>query len=261
MDPDLRRGVLLVCLSVGLTAVSYGAVAVASGFPVWLPAVTATLVLAGSSEFLFVGIVAGGGNPFAAVAAGLLVNARHVPYGLALPDVLGRGWRRAVGTHVMNDESVVLALAQPDRDRQRAAYWISGLGILVSWPLGALLGSVGAAFVHDTSKLGLDAMFPAVILALVLPALREKVTLAAGLVGAAVALVGVPFAPSGLPELLALAGVLVVVAKRPGQAGAEPEAETETETETHPAANPIPMPASSTPDSTLPRTSQESAIR
>lgn len=244
MDRDLRRGVLLVCLSVGLTAVSYGAVAVASGFPVWLPVATATLVLAGSSEFLFVGIIAGGGNPFAAVAAGLLVNARHVPYGLALPDVLGRGWRRAVGTHVMNDESVVLALAQPDHAKQRAAYWISGLGILLSWPLGALLGSVGATFVHDTSELGLDAMFPAVILALVLPALREKVTLTAALVGSAVALAAVPVAPSGLPELLALVGVAVVALRR----SPEPAAEIPT------ATTPVPQSAAPVPE-------QESAPR
>ena len=39
----------------------------------------------GPSEFLFVGIVAAGGNPIAAALAGMLVNARHLPYGLALP--------------------------------------------------------------------------------------------------------------------------------------------------------------------------------
>ena len=46
-------------------------------------------MLAGASEFLFIGIVAAGGNPIAAALAGLLVNARHLPYGLALPDITG----------------------------------------------------------------------------------------------------------------------------------------------------------------------------
>ena len=38
----------------------------------------------------------------------------------------GRGWRRLVGTHLMNDESVVFALAQEDLPRKRAAYWACG---------------------------------------------------------------------------------------------------------------------------------------
>jgi 4-azaleucine resistance transporter AzlC len=192
-----------------MVGISYGASAVAAGFPLWLPAVTGALVLAGSSEFLFVGITAAGGNPFAAVAAGLLVNARHVPYGLAVPEVIEPGWRRIVGTHLMNDESVVLALSQPDLVRKRAAYRLCGLGILIAWPLGAFLGGLGGTQVRDVGAFGLDATFPAVILALILPSLRDRITRRAALVGAAVALVATVYLPAGLPELLALTGLLV----------------------------------------------------
>ena len=115
--------IALTCLAVLFIGLSYGAIAVASGFPLWVPAAQSVLVLAGASEFLFIGIVAAGGNPIAAALAGLLVNARHLPYGLALPDitgpeVTGRGWRRMAGTHLMNDESVVFALAQDDLPAQ-----------------------------------------------------------------------------------------------------------------------------------------------
>jgi branched chain amino acid efflux pump len=213
LDRDLLRGIGLICASVGAIAVSYGATAAAAGFPLWLPAVTGALVLAGSSEFLFVGIIAAGGNPFAAVAAGLMVNVRHVPYGLAVSEVIEPGWRRILGTHVMNDESVVIALAQPDPERRRAAYQLCGLGILVCWPLGALLGSLGAARVHDPGAFGLDAMFPAVILALVLPALRDRTTRRAALAGAAVALAATAFLPAGLPELLALSGLALATGR------------------------------------------------
>lgn len=194
---------------------SYGAVAVASGFPLWVPAAQSVLVLAGASEFLFVGIVAAGGSPFAAALAGLLVNSRHLPYGLALPPgVTGRGWHRLFGTHVMNDESVVFALAQEDLRAKRAAYWACGLGVLACWPSGALLGALLSALlggaVRDTAAFGLDATFPAVILALVMPALRDRTTLRAAAAGAAVALAAAPFLPAGLPVLLALAAVGLV---------------------------------------------------
>ena len=221
------RDIALACLAVWFIGLSYGALAVASGFPLWVPAAQSVLVLAGASEFLFIGIVAAGGNPLAAAAAGLLVNARHLPYGLALPDmtgpdmtgpdVTGRGWRRLLGSHVMNDESVVFALAQEDLPRQRAAYWACGLGVLLCWPAGAILGALIGGVIGNTGAFGLDAMFPAVILALIVPALRDRVTRRAALAGAVIALAATPFLPAGLPVLLALAGVLVVVIPRPAK--------------------------------------------
>ncbi|MFC5180445.1 AzlC family ABC transporter permease [Actinomadura harenae] len=203
--PD--RDIVLVCLAVGATAVSYGAISVASGLPFWFPVVMGTLVLAGSSEFLFVGIVGAGGSPVAAVLAGLLVNSRHLPYGLALPDVLGGGWRRWLGVHIMNDESVVFALTRKDPAR---SYWECGIGVLLCWPLGALLGAALGSAVSDPNDFGLDAMFPAVILALILPQLRDAKARRPALLGAVIALVCVPLLPVGLP-LLASLGALAVV--------------------------------------------------
>lgn len=231
------RDIALACLAVWFIGLSYGAIAVASGFPLWVPAAQSVLVLAGASEFLFIGIVAAGGNPIAAALAGLLVNARHLPYGLALPNVTGpdvtgpdvtgpsvtgpdvtgpgRGWcRRLLGSHVMNDESVAFALAQEDLPRQRAAYWACGLGVLLCWPAGAILGALIGRVIGNTGAFGLDAMFPAVILALIVPALRDRVTVRAALIGAVIALASTPFLPPGLPVLLALAGVLAVVTAR-----------------------------------------------
>jgi 4-azaleucine resistance transporter AzlC len=215
----VKRDIALACLAVWFIGLSYGAIAVASGFPPWVPAAQSVLVLAGASEFLFIGIVAAGGSPIAAALAGLLVNARHLPYGLALPDitgpdVTGRCWRRLLGSHVMNDESVAFALAQDDLPRKRAAYWACGLGVLVCWPAGAILGALIGSFVKDTNAFGLDAMFPAVLLALIVPALRDRVRLRAAVAGAVIALAATPFLPAGLPVLLALAGVLAVLTAR-----------------------------------------------
>lgn len=209
LDRALRHDIAMVCLAVGVIGLSYGAIAVAAGLPPWLPVLMSCLVLAGASEFLFVGIVAAGGSLIAAVAAGLLVNARHLPFGLALPDILGTGRRRALGSHLMNDESVAFALAQPDLPRKRAAYWACGAGVLACWPTGALLGSLIGSVVRDTDALGLDAMFPAVLLALVLPALRDHAKRRAAAAGAVIALATAPFLPAGLPVLLALAGLAV----------------------------------------------------
>jgi len=57
----------------------------------------------------------------------------------------------------------------------------------------------------------LDAAFPVVILALVLPALRERVTLLAAVVGAVIAVAASPFLPPGTAPLVALLSIAVTI--------------------------------------------------
>ncbi|MEC3957138.1 AzlC family ABC transporter permease [Nocardia sp. CDC153] len=220
LDRGVITGIAAICLAVAMIGVSYGATAVTSGLPGWLPVLMSVAVVAGGSEFVFIGILTAGGGLVAAVLAGLLVNARHLPYGLSVPDVVGTGWRRLLGTHVMNDESVAMAMAQPDRDRRRAAYWLCGLAVFAAWPLGAAIGAILGSVVPDPNAFGLDAVFPAVLFSLVIPALREPLTRTAALTGAAVAAATTPFLGAGLPVLLALTAVLLVV-RRAGRVAAD----------------------------------------
>jgi 4-azaleucine resistance transporter AzlC len=222
LDRDLARDIALVCLADCIVAVSYGAIAVGSGFPLWAPMLLSLVVFAGASQFMFIGIVAAGGSPIAAVVAGLLVNARHLPFGFAIGDVLGKSWaRRLVGSHLMIDENVAFALAQRDADKRRAAYWACGIALFVCWNLGVVIGAFAGTAITDTDTFGLDAAFPAVLLALVLPALRDKAARLPVVIGVAVALATTPFLPAGLPVLLALVGVLAGIAAK------DPERETE----------------------------------
>jgi 4-azaleucine resistance transporter AzlC len=209
LDKDLARDIALVCVADAIVGVSFGAIAVSSGLPIWLPMLLSVVVFAGAAQFVFVGIVAAGGNVIAAVIAGLLVNARHTPFGFAIGDVLGASWvRRIAGSHLMIDEAVAFALAQRDPRRRQAAYWACGIGLFVCWNVSVVVGAFGGTVVRDTNAFGLDAAFPAVLLALVLPNLRDAGTRRAALAGVVIALATAPFLPAGLPVLLALAGVL-----------------------------------------------------
>src|SRR5580693_3221302 len=84
----LARDVALVCLADGLVGLSFGATAVAGGLPWWVPVAMSLLVFAGGSQIAAVGVVLAGGSPFAAVAAGAVLNTRLFPYGLAVADVV-----------------------------------------------------------------------------------------------------------------------------------------------------------------------------
>lgn len=214
VDRQLARDIALVCIADALVGVSFGAIAVSSGLPVWLPMLLSVFVFAGAAQFMFVGIIASGGNPIAAVIAGLLVNARHVPFGFAVGDLLGTGWKRIAGSHLMIDESVAFALGQRDPARRRAAYWACGVGLFVCWNIGVLVGAFGGTAVHDTDVFGLDAAFPAVLLALVLPSLRDRTTRRAAFIGVMIALATAPYLPAGLPVLVALFGVVIGLRRR-----------------------------------------------
>lgn len=207
----LTRDVALVCLADAVVGASFGAIAVAGGLPVWVPVTMSLLVFAGGAQFSAVGVVLAGGGPVAAVATGLLLNTRHLPFGFAVADVLGTSpVTKAIGAHIMVDEAVAFTLAQTEPDARRRAFWMSGLGLFGAWNLAVLAGALAGQAIDDTDAFGLDAAFPAVLLALVLPALREKQTRAAAMAGALVAIVLMPFLPAGLPVLCSLAGLLVL---------------------------------------------------
>jgi branched chain amino acid efflux pump len=226
LDDGLARDVALVCLADAVVGVSFGAITVSSGLPVWLPMLLSVAVFAGAAQFMFVGLVASGGNPIAAAVTGLLVNVRHVPFGFAVGDLLGKGWaRRVAGSHLMVDETVAFALGQRDPERRRAVYWACGISLFVCWNLGVMIGAFGGTVVNDTDAFGMDAAFPAVLLALVLPSLRDAATRRASLVGVVIALATAPFLPAGLPVLLALLGLAAgLTGRREGKpVQAEPE--------------------------------------
>lgn len=207
LKSDTIKAIFLVCLAVGVVGASYGSLAMAYGFPLWLPLLLSVVVLAGASEFMFIGIVASGGNPLAAAIAGLLVNARHFPFGVTVRDLVGKGVMSLIGCHIMNDESVVFGLSQPTPEQRKAAFWLCGIGVALFWPVGTLLGAAVGKLLPAPEIIGLDAVFPAILLALVLPALKKKTTLIRAASGAAISLAAVPFAPVGLPVLLSLLGL------------------------------------------------------
>jgi predicted branched-subunit amino acid permease len=72
-----------------------------------------------------------------------------------------------------------------------------------------LAGAFGGTVVTNTDAFGLDAAFPAVLLALILPAMRDPATRRAAVAGVVIALATATFLPAGLPVLLALVGLLV----------------------------------------------------
>jgi len=228
LEPATLRDIGLVCVADVVVGASFGAIAVSGGLPAWQPVLMSLVVFAGGAQFAAVGVVLAGGTAWAGVLAGLVLNARMLPFGFAVSDALGeRRAARLVGAHLIIDESVAFAMRYPDRTRRRVALWTCGVALFECWNLAVMAGASAGEIIHDTDAFGLDAAFPAVLLALVLPALTDGDTRRAALVGAGLAVVSAMFLPPGLPVLVALAGLAVplVRRRRPTEAAQAPATE------------------------------------
>jgi predicted branched-subunit amino acid permease len=204
---DLRDALALTA-AVGIVGMSFGALSAAAGVPPLMTVGLSVLVLSGASQFLVVAVVAAGGGAVAAVAAGLLLGLRHLPYGLAMAPVVGDSTRsRLLGAHLLIDEVVAFSRARGSGARGRRAYWTAGVLLFTFWLLGTIAGMLAGAAVPDPDAFGIDAAFPAALVALLLPALRRPDARRVGGLAAIAALATAPFLAPGLPVLAGLAGL------------------------------------------------------
>src|SRR5919107_29115 len=84
--------------------------------------------------------------------------------------------------------------------------------IVAALPLisGTVIGVLASDVVGDVERLGLDAIFPAFFMALLVDELRDgRQTIAAALIAAVLSLALVPFVPPGVPVIAACAAALL----------------------------------------------------
>lgn len=176
--------------------------------------VMSVVVYAGSAQFAALSVLAGGGGAGAAVTAGLLMNTRFLPMGLALgPSLPGGPLKRAAQGLAVVDPSWALANRGGGRFDP---HLLIGATIpqLAAWVGGTAIGVFAGEVIGDPAAIGLDAVFPAFYLALLFGELRGRWPLAAALMGGAIALALLPFAPAGVPVIAAAAAALIALWRR-----------------------------------------------
>lgn len=211
-------------VAVGLYGIAFGAAADAAGLDVWQAMTLSLLMFTGASQFAMVGVLGAGGSAPAAVGSALLLGTRNTVYGVKMAPLLApRGLlRRAGAAHWVIDETTAMAVAAPDRELGRTAFWATGATIYLGWNLMTLVGALGASGLGSTAEAALDSIVPAAFLALLWPRLQKGAPEAAvqrrvAVGGAVVALALTPLVPAGVQVIAAV--VAVVLAGRPRTAG------------------------------------------
>jgi predicted branched-subunit amino acid permease len=174
------------------------------------PIVMSVFVFAGSAQFASTAVLAAGGGAGAAVAAGILLNIRYIPMGIALaPSLRGSKLRRAAIGQAMIDFSWAAA------SRGGGEFdWRFMVGATTpaypAWVAGTIVGVFAGGLIGDPKALGLDALFPAFFLCLLVEGeLRPGPPAVVAVLGSLIALVLIPFTPAGIPVIAASAAALV----------------------------------------------------
>jgi len=211
---DGARVVAPLAVAVLGFGISFGLLARSAGMGWLAPIVMSATTFAGSAQFAAVSILGAGGTVAAAVAAAVLLNVRYGPIGVSVaPWLSGPAWWRFLRAQLVVDESWAVAAEGEGRFDPRILVG-AGLLLYVSWVAGTAIGALGGQALGDPKTLGLDAAFPALFLALLLPQLRNRRTILAALLGGAIALALIPLAPAGVPIIAASAACLIGVGRK-----------------------------------------------
>ena len=176
----------LACLPMG---VAFGVLVAHSGLPWWWATVFATVIFAGSLEFLLLGLVTALA-PLAQIGlAAFLVNVRHVFYALSFPLHRVDGpLAKAYSTFALTDEAYALTAAPAAQGWPKARIlWLQAF-IQLYWVSSVTLGALAGALVPDR-VVGLDFAVTALFLVLGIDAFRARRDVPTPVVAVACALV------------------------------------------------------------------------
>ena len=211
----------------------YGIYVQSLGLPVWMPMLMGTVVYGGSLEFVLASLLLGAFSPLSAFLMALMIQARHLFYGLAmlsrpksssrlsssvsyglamLERYKGYGWRSFYMIFAMSDETFsIICSATPPEGVDKGwfmffitlldqLYWVGSAG------LGAALGTV-----LPFSTEGVDFVMTAMFTVIFLNQWEKDKQHGSALIGLAVPLVCLMVFGSGSFLLPSMGGILVLL--------------------------------------------------
>lgn len=199
---------------------AYGVYMNVSGFPAVYPILMSMTIFAGSMEFVAVNLLLGAFDPLGALALTLMVNARHLFYGIAMLDKYRDmpGWKRWYLIFGMCDESFSIncAVQVPEGVDRGWFYFFVTLLNQCYWVCGAALGGLFGSLL-DFDLEGLEFVMTALLTVLFLEQLLKEKDHTSALLGVGMSLLCLAVFGSGsfvIPAMLAILGGLTLL-RRP----------------------------------------------
>jgi 4-azaleucine resistance transporter AzlC len=233
--PETSRGLFLKALNYSVPVllgymaigIAFGLLLVEAGYPWWLAPLMSVVMYAGAGQFIAVGLFAAGAALWEAVLVQLVVNARHLAYGLSLLKGFQKaGPYRYYLIYALSDETFALLSSLPEDEaegegggRGRFMFYVALLDQSY-WIAGSAIGAAAGAllpFDFEGISFALTALFVVLLIEQIrrlftggtrFPSLRH---LAPFIISAPVAVLAVMFLPPRVSLLSALVISLILV--------------------------------------------------
>ena len=205
---------------------TYGIYMNVSGFSFWYPMVMSLTIFAGSIEFVAVNMLLGAFHPLQALAMTLMINARHLFYGISMLDKFrGMGWKKIYLIFGMCDETFSInytAEIPPDIDRGWFMFFVTLLNHFY-WFFGATLGGIFGGLIRFSTE-GLDFVVTAMFVVIFLEQWRKEKNHTSALAGLGISLLCLAAFGAESFILPAMAGILLALSflRKPLEKGGMP---------------------------------------
>lgn len=209
-------------LFLGLT---YGIYMNVSGFSFWYPMLMSMTIFAGSMEFVTVNMLLGAFHPLQALTMTLMINARHLFYGISMLDKYkGTGLKKLYLIFGMCDESFSVNYTADIPEGVDKGWFMTFVTLLNQfyWVLGSTLGGIFGSFIHFNTE-GIEFVMTAMFVVIFMEQWLKEKNHANAILGLALsALCLIVFGRDDfiIPSMIGILGVLTLL-RKPLEKGGE----------------------------------------
>lgn len=192
---------------------AYGMLMQKKGYEAHWAVLMSAVAFCGSMQFVAITLLTAVFHPLQAFFLSLMVNARHLFYGLSMLDQYkGLGKVKAFLIYTLCDEtfSIASSVAPPEGVDRKKFYLAISLLDYCYWVFGTFLGGVAGRYVSFNTK-GLDFVLTALFVVLFLEQMKKPENIAFGLIGIAVTVLGLVIFGANQLVLPSMAMLLIVL--------------------------------------------------
>lgn len=150
--------------------IAFGVLMQQAGFPVWMSLLISLIVYAGSMQFVLVTLLSSGASVLLTAAMTLLINSRHIFYGLSFVEkfkTMGRQYFYMIFSLTDETYSVLCSVRPEDKTDKKQAMFLIALFDQAYWVAGSVIGAaVGGILPFDTTGIdfSMTALFVVIFL-------------------------------------------------------------------------------------------------
>ena len=209
---------LPICVGFLFLGMSYGFMMRSKGFSFVYPLCMSFFIYAGSMQYVAINLITGGASLIATALMTLMVNARHLFYGISMLDKYkNTGKYKPYLIFALTDEtySLVCSGKIPEGVDRNKYYFLVSLFDQIYWVIGSVIGSVVGSVLNFNTA-GIDFSMTALFLVVFVEQWKSTKNHASAITGVAASVVCLLIFGAGnfvIPAMISITVILILMKK------------------------------------------------